>query len=152
MTRFKFSKRRGAALAFVIVAFLVVTIYSVFIAYLVSTNLNQAKTQERNMQAYYLAMSGVDLCISALIQEGSDGEDDTLMHDLFDPSITNPPTLTDDLELEDGTVNLTVSAITRNSERWIEIVAIATLDISGATERTVLQFKYSEPRIQMQSD
>ncbi len=145
-------KRRGAALAFVIVAFLVVTIYAVFIAYLVSNNLNQAKSQEQNLQAHYLAISGTDLCLAALTQEGSGGPDDTLLYTLFNPSISNPTTLTDDVNMEGGTVNLTVSAVSRNSERWIEIVAVATLDVSGVSERTSLMFKYSEPKVQFLTD
>ena len=143
----KVKSRRGAALTYVIVAFLLVSVYSVFIAYMVSTNSNHAKYQEQSMQAYYLSLSGTDLCIAALIQEGAGGEGDTLLNAMFNPSIANPVVLTDDLYLEAGLVNLTISAITKDGVRWVQIVAISVLHDSGESYTTTVQFQFSDPKI-----
>lgn len=142
-------RKKGAALSYAIIAVLILSVFSVSITFIVLRNVNQSKLQEKNLQAYYIAMSATDLCLAALIQEGSGGENDTLLYAMFRPEVSNPATLTDNISLGDGVVNLTVSAVTKNGERWIEIIAVATLIETGQTHTTNLQFKYSEPRVQI---
>jgi hypothetical protein len=144
-------KRNGAALAFVIIVLAVITIFSILVAQLVSGNLKQAKAQELDLQAYYVSVSGSELCFSALLQEGSGGVNDTLLYQKFNPSIANPETLTDHFELDGGTVDLTVSATVLGTERWVVILSTATLADSTTTKTTTLEFQYSNPLIQKKS-
>ena len=147
----RLKKNNGAALAFVIIVLAVVTIFSLIVANLVLGNLTQAKTQERQIQAYYIAQSGTDLCMSALLQQGPGGANDTLLYQKFNPTIASPGTLSDSLVLTGGVVNLTVSATLINGDRWIVIQSVATLDGSSTTGTTTLEFQYSDPLVQKKS-
>lgn len=139
----------GAALVYVLITLVVVTIYIAMIGNLFQSNLKQVKAQEQSIKAYYLALSGTDLCMSSLLQHGTPQEvDDTLLYQNFRPSVITPETLTDDLTLEGGIVNLTVNAVVINEDRWIEIQSIATLDQTGATKKITIQFDYENPLIQ----
>ena len=69
--------KRGAALVYVIIVLVVIMIFSTLVVNHVYRNLQQAKYQERVLQAYYLSISGTDLCLAALMQEGVGGSDDT---------------------------------------------------------------------------
>lgn len=147
-----FSHKCGAALVYVIIAFMVMTIFSVAVISIVFSNLNQVQAQERDLQAYYLSLSGTDLCMAALLQQGVNGANDTLLYKAFDPTTKpNPVTITDSLTLDGGVVDLTVKAISKNGQRWIEITSVATLSESTQTETTTLQFQYSNYLIQVRS-
>lgn len=151
------SGRRGAALIFVILALVLVSIFALAVASLVHGNLDQAVNQESDMQAYYLALSGQDLAYSALLQEDVDGN--TLVDTYFSTAVHSNPAdvvpLTDILGSADGmsggTVTITVSAITNDSERWVKIVSEAALDDSGVTKTITLMFQASNPLIQIKS-
>jgi type II secretory pathway component PulK len=142
------NSKNGAALVLVIISLMVITIFSLIVVRIVYGNLTQAKAQEFELQAYYLSLSGTDLCMSALLQQGSGGANDTLLYINFNPAVNAPGTLTDTLTLDDGVVNLTVSAISKSGERWIVIQSAATLNGSAATRTTRLEFMYSNPLVQ----
>lgn len=151
------SGERGAALIFVILALVLVSIFALAVASLVHGNLDQVVNQESDMQAYYLALSGQDLAYSALLQEDVDGH--TLVDTYFSTAVQANPAnvipLTTILGSADGmsggTVTVTVSAITNDSERWVKIVSEAVLDDSGVTKTITLMFQASNPLIQMKS-
>ena len=144
-------KKNGAALAFVIIVLAVLTIFSILVAQIVSGNLKQAKAQELDLQAYYVSVSGSELCLSALLQQGTGGANDTLLFQRFNPSIANPVSMTDHLILDGGVVDLTVSATVLSGERWIVIQSTSTLADSTTTKTTTLEFQYSNPLIQKKS-
>jgi hypothetical protein len=144
-------RKSGAALAFVIIVLAVITIFSILVAQIVAGNLKQAKAQELELQAYYVSVSGSELCLSALLQEGTGGVNDTLLFRQFNPSISTPGTLTDHLVLDGGAVDLTVSATVLGTERWVVIRSTATLADSATTKTTTLEFQYSNPLIQKKS-
>lgn len=159
------SDRRGAALIFVILALVLVSIFALAIASLVHGNLDQAINQESDMQAYYLALSGQDLTYSALLQKQyrtdayGNEEEYTLVSDEYTTdahsNIADTPTLTDTLGSADGmaggTVTVTVTAVTNSGERWVKIVSTADLDDSDVTKTITLMFQASNPLIQMKS-
>jgi hypothetical protein len=145
------NRKSGAALMFVIITFAVIVIFSLIVMQMVSVNLVQSKAQELDLKAYYLSVSGADLCFSALLQQGSNGENDTLLYQNFNPSITAPTPLTDSLTLDGGVANLTVTAITKDGERWIEIQSIAVITGGSRTRKTILDFLYSNPLVQKRS-
>ena len=142
------NNNKGAALIYVVIVLAVIMIFSALVANYVISNLQQSKYQERVLQAYYLSFSGSDLCLAALLQEGVGGANDTLLYTQFNPSITAPAPLTDTLHLDGGQVDLTISATTRDGERWIVIESEATLNQSGVSQTTFLEFLYSNPLVQ----
>ena len=144
----------GVALIFVILALVIVSIIGAGIANLVHANLMQAKAQEDDMKAYYLSLSGSDLCFAALLQEGTNGEDDTLLYQQFgeDAHPILPTTeLTDTLHLDGGDVEVSVTALDKSGERWVQIISKATLSSSSVTKTTTLQFLASNPIVQIKS-
>jgi len=150
----KLGDKSGAALIFVIVALVVFVIFLAAVSTLFQTNLFQAKAQEDNLKAYYLSLAGSDLCFAALLQEGPLGEDDTLLHKLYsvEEHAALPTTvLTDTLAMTGGAVSITVHAITKNGDRWVEIQSGADLDDSNINKTTVLQFQVSNPLVQAKS-
>ncbi|MFA9399050.1 MAG: hypothetical protein ACERKV_12415 [Clostridiaceae bacterium] len=146
-------KKNGAALVLVLVTFLVICIFTAIISSIIETNLMQAKSQENSMKAYYLALSGSDLCFAALLQKGPSGDNDTLLYKRFNPTNVAPSPLTDTLTLDGGTVDITVTSMPNDAygERWVEIKSIAKLDHSTTKKTVILQFQFSNPSIQKKS-
>ncbi len=134
---------------YVIFAFLMITIFLTCVLGLFQSNLNQAKNQERKVQAYYLSLSGVDIATAALLQPGSGGDDDTLLNKRFStsamPVLNTSFCLSDSLDLTDGTVDVRVSAFQNNGERWIKVKATGTLTDSGVTKTVSMSFPLSNP-------
>ena len=146
--RAKLNRKQGAALINVVIVLAVIMIFSALLARYFYSNLQQSKYQERVLQAYYLSQSGTDLCLTALLQEGSDGPEDSLLFEKFNPTITSPGELTESLDLVDGTVDLVVSATAKDGERWIVIESKGTLNQSNVSQTTYLEFLYENPLVQ----
>jgi hypothetical protein len=140
-------RRSGAALAFVIIVFAVIMVFAMIVGNIVNSNTVQAKAQERDLQVYYLAQSGIDLCFASLLQQGTGGANDTLLYQKFNTTIVSPTPLTDHLVLDNGSVDLTVTAVVVNSERWVSIQAVATLAGTTTTKTSTLLFQYSNPLV-----
>ncbi len=149
------NNKRGAALIYVMVTLVILSVFAAVIASICQANLMEAKFQENYNRAYYLALSAQDLCLAALLQEGTYGANDTLVYNEFStakkPIISMTRTLTDTLTLEDGVVNITVQAITVDGDRWVEIVSSAVLNSSSVTRSSTLQFQVSNPLVQIKS-
>ena len=137
--------RKGTAMVIVMGVMSVVMIISTLVISLFTNNLKLAKHQELKTQAYYLALSGVDLGMSSLLK--LDAEENRLL-DVFrwDP-LTNPdmeddlankPELTDVLTIGDGTVYLTITPINTGSRREVRIHANAVLNGSGVSNQLTL--------------
>ena len=155
----KLTNERGAALIFVILALVIVSILAMAIASLVRSNLSQTVSEEDTLKAYYLAVSGQDLTYAALLQEDAYGDTlvDTTFSEAAHASVGGVPTLSDTLPhtgetLEGGHVTITVRALEIDGERWVEIKSTAVLDSPSAATKTVtLQFLAENPLIQMKS-
>lgn len=149
--------QRGAALIFVILALVIVSILAMAIASLVHSNLAQTVSEEDTLKAYYLALSGQDLTYAALLQEDVHGDTmvDTVFSEAAHSNVADTPVLNDTLNgddgLEGGSVNVTVRALEKDSERWVEITSAAALDDSSVTKTITLQFLAENPLIQMKS-
>lgn len=65
-------KRRGSVLIAVLCIFILVSAFALIVYSYSMSNLNQAKIQEENMHAYYLAYSGCELTYALLIEEAKD--------------------------------------------------------------------------------
>lgn len=145
----KIKDNEGAALVYVLIVLVVVSMFIVLIGNLFQSNLRLTKYQERDTKAYYVALAGADLTLAALLQHDTPQEiDDTLLYDHFRPSIANPLPLTDTINLDNGDAAVKVSAIVVDGKRWIEIVSEGTLDESGTKKTVTVQFDYANPVVQ----
>ena len=62
-----FKNREGAALVFVIMALLVLIIFTSSVAFIFASNHKQALIQEKNIKEHYLKSSAIDVTISTLL-------------------------------------------------------------------------------------
>ncbi|MGI6571818.1 MAG: hypothetical protein ACOX27_12485 [Caldicoprobacterales bacterium] len=148
-------RNNGAALIYVIVLLAVIVILSTSVMMLFSSNLRQAKHQERRVEAYYLAYSGIEMAVSALLQK--DPQDRTLLDEFkWDPTV-NPniaddladkPVLTDTLDLGNGVVTITVRAVNNGNRREVRIDTVGALNDSGTSNELTLIFDAENPLIQ----
>jgi len=137
--------RKGTAMVIVMGVMSVVMIISTLVISLFTNNLKLAKHQELKTQAYYLALSGVDLGMSSLLK--LDAEENRLL-DVFrwdslanpdmEDDLANKPELTDVLTIGDGTVYLTITPINTGSRREVRIHANAVLNGSGVSNQLTL--------------
>ena len=123
--------RKGAALAFVVVIFVVVTfIIGIIYAYF-RTNLKMAVHQEKNIQAYYCTVAGIEMATGALLmpieipKAGVPGGMEKIT--LLDQFIANPTKspLTQTIPLPNGRVSVTVKSQKKpgSPQQWISIEA-----------------------------
>jgi len=61
--------RKGAALSFVIIVFVIVTAVTVILYTFFSANIRQTYLQEKNLQAYYCTVTGIELAKAALVMK-----------------------------------------------------------------------------------
>ncbi len=143
---------KGAALATVLMVFVVLIILSISVMTLFGANLKQAKHQELRTQAYYLAMSGIDLGVSALMQE--DADDNTLLDEFLWDSVAYPdivldlsmkPVLTHEINFGNDTVILTISALNSIGKREVKVHALATLHGSNVSNTLTFIFEAENP-------
>lgn len=64
--------REGSILVFVLVIFLVLSMLTMSILNIFSTNTKQMVAQRNNMKAYYLAQSGVEIAYAAIIEKSEE--------------------------------------------------------------------------------
>ncbi len=148
------NKQKGSGLVVVLIALAVITILAGALANMVMGNLRQAKQQEKNLKAYYYALTGIDVAVAALLQEGVGGANDTLLYKKFgtvtQPNIATVPTLVDTIDMDGGEARIEVKAILVAGERWINITSAGSLD-DGTSKRSVLRFLASNPSVKVRT-
>ncbi|TCT16899.1 hypothetical protein EDC18_101195 [Natranaerovirga pectinivora] len=142
--------RDGAVLPIILMTFMVLMILISSVIILFSNNLRQTKRQEEMVKAHYIALSGIELAMAALLQEGIiGGAEDTLLYSQFGSHIplANTPELEDTLTLDNGEVLIKIRAID-TGERWVEIRSKGTLVNMDATRIIRLRFLVHNPEVQ----
>lgn len=140
-SKLKFNKNReGFVLAFVLIIFLVIAIITSSVAFMFSSNLKMAKTQENNMRVHYLLKSGIDMTLSTLLStlNVEDGEEKTIIDKIKKDNTTIQ--LTDDVDIDGNEVQITVDYIKDTSEITIKS---STIVDSGATKELSLRLEWS---------
>lgn len=135
------------ALLVVVSLFMVLMIILASMSFVYQNNLKQTRQQEENMKAYYLALSGIELAYSALIQNTNTNPaaDPVYYYTQAFPSGTTPPKV-QDIELDGGEVTVTASRILQDGEPWIEIRAEGRTD--GAVSRaSTMRFLMANPAV-----
>lgn len=152
---------RGTALINVMVTLVVVSVFLGIIASIFAANLRETNFQKQRVKAYYLALSGSDLCYAALVKQGVEGGDntDTMLYERFSkenvPNIASTPTLTVTMDEADGlvggTATVTISAFDKNGLRWVKIKSTARLTESTVSNTTTLDIQVTNPLVQIKS-
>lgn len=125
--------RRGVALSFVIMILAVVTIMVSIVALIAGANIRQASTQEKGLQAYYIARSGAELAYDALM---------TTTPSLIDTFKSNSSyTLTEDnVDFEKGTADVKVTSSGSGETQKILITSVGTLNGENISRTAKLEF------------
>lgn len=131
------SNNKGSALAFVIVILMVISLLSLSMVQVFSSNLKQTKYLQDSLEAYYLSYSGALIGYEALLANSNDKLDDLVSGISIAPST---------IELDNGraVVSAEVSSET-NIEDWIKITSIATLNKNGLSYTRVMYFDPKDP-------
>ncbi len=140
----KSSCKKGLGYIYVIFASVILIVFLTCTLTLVLGNLRQAKYQESKLQAYYLALSGIDLATAALLQQGSGETNDTLLYQVF---VLGTREYIEDTELQlaDGKVYLKVNAFSKDGEKWIKVLSKGTLTSSNVSQTVTMSFPINNP-------
>ena len=68
MKRDWFKEEKGAALAWTLIVFVVMTILATSILFIVQQDIREVVMQEKRIKTFYIAQSGVELSYAALVQ------------------------------------------------------------------------------------
>jgi hypothetical protein len=116
---------------------MVVSLLSMSMAQVFSSNLKQTKFLQNSLEAYYLAYSGALIGYEALLANSNERLDDLVDGDTIDPST---------LTFANGTAVVTAEVSTdTNFEDWIKITSNAELDDNNATYRRIMYFDPANP-------
>ena len=117
-----FKKRKGAALALVLMVFTILMVLLTSIVYLTTQDIRETTMQEERLQTYYIASAGIDLTYAALM-------DPTFEPKKLQTAITkltnngNDP-LFDSIEIGDqdkimGIADVTIKRVTIDDKDWL---------------------------------
>ena len=129
----KLKDKSGAALIFVMVAILIIFIMISIAASISQTNTKQAGAQEKGIQAYYMARSGVELAYEAL-------QTTDLLDKLGNGTFPTPNP--EHVVFEEGSADVTVSISGSGYDRKVLISSVGKLNGSDITRTCKLEFYY----------
>jgi hypothetical protein len=122
---------------------LIMSILSVAIFSLFTSNIATEKMQADAIKAHYIAQSGVDVAFGALLQDNQ-----SLLEDYFNKSISvHVAPLTDTITLETGTAEIEISSYIDGTERWIMITSVGHITGSDLTQTSKMSFNIRYPQI-----
>ncbi len=134
------SKRSGSAMVFVLILFLITMIVFTSVNFIFSSNLKMSVSQEENLRAYYLTLSGIDITKSTLLSTlyvDADGLDKTMFEKIRTDNIAS---LTDSITIDGEVVDIDVTY--DDAEDIITINSTANLK-SGNTKHLALELEFS---------
>lgn len=132
MSKFKLKNRRGAALAFVVIAFLVVFILLSSVFILSQSNTKQVAAQEQGIHSEYIARSGAEAMFEFLIN-------DATRLSQYD-SWTNPYITNLTIDFSEGEAVVTVEKTTQDGRKRVKITSIGEADGTDMSRKAVLEF------------
>lgn len=136
MKRERFKEEKGAALAWTLIVFVVMTILASSILFIVQQDIREVVMQEKRIKTFYIAQSGVELSYAALTQNDNE---------YFDKMVDNTVTsLMDEIEIYDGVTLIGKAAVsivpvTIDGKKWIKIESIGTLTGDTVTVKTIMR-------------
>ncbi len=139
----KFNKnRKGAALVWMILAFSVTFIMMTSIIFLTQQDLRETVKQEERLQTYYIANAGIDLTYAALMDPiHTPKKIEAAINKI---GTTGNKKLTDTINIKynddiKGTATVTISRITIDEKKWVQIVSVGKLTGKDTTVTTTMR-------------
>lgn len=129
--------REGGVLVMVVMVFLVLSILTMSIIYMFSTNTKQIVAQEDHMQAYYLAQSGVEIGYAAIENYYIDTNNQLV-------GANQTVTLNEKVELTDAGGEINSITISR-ADDWITISAEAKHLESNTISTATMKYPIENP-------
>ena len=130
--KFKLKKRRGSALAFVIIIFLVVFILLSSVFILSQSNTKQVAAQEQGIHSEYIARSGAEAMFEFLINDATR----LSQYDTW----TNPYITDLTIDFSEGEAVVTVEKTTHDGRKRVKITSLGEADGTDMTRKAVLEF------------
>lgn len=138
------NNRSGVGLIYAVLVLLVVSILSVAVFTLFSSNMNQAQMQEDAMRSHFIAVSGVVVTLGALLQDNQ-----SLLNSYFDKSIlTTVNPLSDTIEFDGGEAQIVISSFIEDDMRIVNIQSIGQATNSSVSREVNMWFRIEYPEIQ----
>lgn len=138
------NNNRGSGLITVLYIMIVVVVFVTSLGSMFSNNLRQAVAQEKNMEAYYLSLSGIDIAMSALLQK--DAKAETLLDLKFKE---NSITKSDTISVDNGELFIEISSYDISDIRWIKIISTGRLKNNKGSNTNTLEFKADNIKTQI---
>lgn len=127
-------EEKGAAMAWILVLFVVLAIITTSIIVISRQDILETKNQKERLEAYYLALSGIEIGYAALMN--SDSSPGPQYIDRFNASkadVSYSHTIVDSGNTI-GTVDITIGNVTVDGKRWIQIAAVGKLSGSNMNQ------------------
>jgi|LSQX01.1.fsa_nt_gb hypothetical protein len=124
-----YKNRKGSALIWMIFAFTITMIFMTSIIYLTQQDLRETVMQEERLQTYYIAAAGIDLTYAALMDPSYKPKKiETAISKIgsTNKKLTDTINIQYDGEIK-GTATVTISRITIDEKKWLQIVSVGKL-------------------------
>lgn len=126
------NKRSGSALAFVLLAFVVVFILLSSVFILASNNTKQVAAQEQGIHSEYIARSGAEAMFEFLIN-------DATRLSQYD-SWSNPYITNEAIDFSEGEAVVTVEKTMHEGRKRVKITSIGEADGTNLSRKAILEF------------
>jgi competence protein ComGC len=131
----------GSTLIYILIVLIVVSVLATSVLFVFNNNLKQTKHIQDQQEAYYLAYSGIEMGLSALLADDGENIDKLIREVNPEPSLTET-----DIDFGNGKITLVaVESTDTNFLGWIKLTATATLNRNGQTARQTLYFDPDNP-------
>lgn len=125
-----FKKRKGAALAWTLIAFTVLMIFMSTIFFITTQDIRETRMQEERLRTYYIASAGVDLIYAALMDPNN--EPKYLVKAIEELENNGNTPITESISIENnsvvmGTANITIKRVTVDEKNWLQITSVGKL-------------------------
>lgn len=147
-------KSKGSALIYVIFVFLFTTFAMLLLSNYFQNNIRQATRQQKSLQAHFIALSGSEMAVNALLQPPGVNSVTSKLVDEFRDNPNKAP-LSQTLNINDGTVDITVKVIpTADSPdasfTWVQVVSTAKVTYYNGdivTSISKVDINATDPRV-----
>lgn len=143
-------QNKGAALAWVLIVFVMLSILVGSIAFISSQNIFEVAKQEERLQTYYIALSGIDLTHAALMDINGENIGRSIDAEIIGKIKTGPMTEDIDIKVEIdgeikkiGTAFVTIDRVTTTEDTkdidWLRITSIGQLEGKNTKVKSIMR-------------
>jgi hypothetical protein len=139
------NNKHGSAMAMVVMVFAVLMVIVAAMAFMFSANTDQTMHQEEYSRAYYLANSGVEIGLAALLTDVGTPSTPEYYYERYASVLNTPRTHTENLS--EGTVTIILSRQMIDGEVWLVIDSTGQLSGGGLSQTLKYRFRADNPAL-----